>query len=43
VRLSPQAVPSAHGYHLCWTPGALQRWECAAFADWLVQALQQPA
>lgn len=43
VRLSPQAVPSVHGYHLCWSPGAMQRWECAAFADWLVQALQQPA
>ncbi|MFM2403761.1 MAG: hypothetical protein RL223_1641 [Pseudomonadota bacterium] len=40
VRLSPQSVPSAHGYHLCWSPGAMQRWECAAFADWLVQQLQ---
>lgn len=39
VRLSPRAVPSPHHHHLCWKPGAMERWECAAFADWLVRAL----
>jgi DNA-binding transcriptional LysR family regulator len=39
VRLSPRAVPSPHHYHLCWKPGTLQRWECAAFVDWLQRAL----
>ncbi|VTU30430.1 LysR substrate-binding domain-containing protein [Variovorax sp. PBL-E5] len=39
VRLSPRAVPSPHGHYICWQPGALERWECAAFADWLTQAL----
>jgi DNA-binding transcriptional LysR family regulator len=40
VRLSPRAVPSPQHYFLCWRPGALQRWECAAFVDWLQQALR---
>ncbi len=40
VRLSPRAVPSPHHYHLCWKPGKLQRWECAAFVDWLQQSLR---
>lgn len=39
VRLSPRAVPSPHHYHLCWRPGTLQRWECAAFVEWLRQTL----
>ncbi|MEJ7688425.1 MAG: LysR substrate-binding domain-containing protein [Variovorax sp.] len=39
VRLSPRSVPSAHRHYICWQPGALERWECAAFADWLQQAL----
>ena len=39
VRLSPRSVPSPHHYHLCWKPGALDRWECAAFVDWLRQSL----
>lgn len=39
VRLSPRTVPSPHHYHLCWTPGTLQRWECAAFVEWLQQSL----
>ncbi|GAP35536.1 LysR substrate-binding domain-containing protein [Piscinibacter sakaiensis] len=40
VRLSPRSVPSPHAYHLGWKPGTLQRWECAAFVDWLRQALK---
>jgi LysR family transcriptional regulator, glycine cleavage system transcriptional activator len=40
VALSEHAVRSPHRHTLCWQPGALERWECAAFADWLVQALR---
>ena len=40
LRLSPRNVRSPHDYFLCWKPGALQRWECAAFVDWLRQALR---
>jgi len=40
VRLSEQRVPSPHHYFLCWRPGALDRWECAAFVEWLQQALR---
>jgi LysR family transcriptional regulator, glycine cleavage system transcriptional activator len=39
VRLSQSSVPSPHHYFLCWKPGALERWECAAFVDWLRQSL----
>jgi DNA-binding transcriptional LysR family regulator len=39
VRLSARNVPSPHHYFLCWKPGALERWECAAFVQWLQRAL----
>jgi len=39
IRLSPRAVPSPHHHFLCWKPGTLERWECAAFVDWLKLAL----
>jgi len=39
VRLSQRSVPSPHHHFLCWKPGTLERWECAAFADWLQRAL----
>lgn len=39
VRLSQRTARSPHSHHICWQPGALERWECAAFADWLTQAL----
>jgi DNA-binding transcriptional LysR family regulator len=39
VRLSPRAVASPHHYFLCWKRGTLERWECAAFVDWLRGAL----
>ncbi len=42
VRLSPRAVPSPHHYFLCWRPGTLERWECAAFVEWLQAALRDP-
>ncbi len=35
ARLSPRNVPSPHAHYLCWRTGALDRWEVAAFADWL--------
>lgn len=39
VRLSEQSVASPYSYHLCWAPGTLERWECAAFADWMANSL----
>lgn len=39
VRLSPRWVPSPHHHFVCWKPGTLDRWECAAFVDWLKQSL----
>ncbi|MDT9000125.1 LysR substrate-binding domain-containing protein [Paucibacter sp. APW11] len=39
LRLSPHTVPSPFHHFLCWKPGAMERWECAAFADWLTRAL----
>ena len=38
-RLSTRAVPSPHAHYLCWRTGAMDRWECAAFADWLKKSL----
>jgi LysR family transcriptional regulator, glycine cleavage system transcriptional activator len=28
-------VPSPHAHYLCWKTGTMDRWECAAFSDWL--------
>jgi DNA-binding transcriptional LysR family regulator len=39
VRLSERGVPSPHDYFVCWKPGTLDRWECAAFVDWLRKVL----
>ncbi|WP_088279413.1 LysR substrate-binding domain-containing protein [Ideonella sp. A 288] len=39
VRLSPRSVPSPYHHHLCWKPGTLERWECAAFVEWLSRSL----
>jgi DNA-binding transcriptional LysR family regulator len=39
VRIFPRQVPSPHGHYLCWRTGAMDRWECAAFADWLKKAV----
>ncbi len=41
VRLSARTVRSPHHHFLCWKPGTLQRWECAAFVDWLSQSLAE--
>jgi len=32
-------VPSPHAHDLCWRTGAMDRWEVAAFADWLKKAM----
>ena len=40
LRLSPRSVPSPFHHFLCWKPGTLARWECAAFVDWLTASLQ---
>jgi DNA-binding transcriptional LysR family regulator len=39
VRLYARSVPSPHAHYLCWRTGTMERWECAAFRDWLVSAL----
>jgi len=30
-----KTVPSPHAHYLCWRTGMMDRWECAAFAEWL--------
>lgn len=40
VRLSRESVKSPYDYFLCWKPGTLERWECAAFVDWVRHALR---
>ena len=32
-------VPSPHAHYLCWRTGSMDRWECAAFAEWLKKAV----
>jgi LysR family transcriptional regulator, glycine cleavage system transcriptional activator len=39
VRLSPRSVPSPNHHFICWKPGTLERWECAAFVEWLKLAV----
>ena len=39
VRLFNRNVPSPHAHYLCWHTGAMDRWECAAFAEWLKKAI----
>jgi LysR family transcriptional regulator, glycine cleavage system transcriptional activator len=38
-RVSDRNVPSPHAHYLCWRTGTMDRWECAAFADWLKKSL----
>jgi DNA-binding transcriptional LysR family regulator len=38
-RISQRSVPSPHAHYLCWRAGAMDRWECAAFADWLKKSV----
>ncbi|AJG23483.1 LysR substrate-binding domain-containing protein [Cupriavidus taiwanensis] len=39
IRISDRSVPSPMAHYLCWEPGALERWECAAFMEWLTDSL----
>jgi DNA-binding transcriptional LysR family regulator len=44
VRLGSNAVfgrnvPSPHAHYLCWRTGMMDRWECAAFAEWLKKSV----
>ena len=39
VRLFDHNVPSPHAHYLCWRAGAMERWECTTFADWLKSTL----
>ncbi len=39
LNLSERPMRSPFGHYICWAPGTLERWECAAFADWLQAAL----
>ena len=38
-RISNRNVPSPHAHYLCWRTGAMDRWEVAAFAEWLRKAV----
>jgi DNA-binding transcriptional LysR family regulator len=38
-RVSQRNVPSPHAHYLCWRTGTMDRWECAAFADWLRKSI----
>jgi DNA-binding transcriptional LysR family regulator len=38
-RIWPRTVPSPHAHYLCWRTGAMDRWECAAFAEWLKKSV----
>ena len=38
-RISERSVPSPHAHYLCWGTGTMDRWECAAFAEWLKKSL----
>ncbi|MGH6627255.1 MAG: LysR substrate-binding domain-containing protein [Burkholderiaceae bacterium] len=38
-RLYERNVPSPHAHYLCWRTGAMDRWECAAFAEWLKKSI----
>ena len=39
VRLYDNNVPSPHAHYLCWRTGMMDRWECAAFAEWLKKSI----
>ena len=39
VRIFDLEVPSPHAHYLCWRTGTMDRWECAAFAEWVSKAI----
>lgn len=40
IRLSEQVIPAINHHYLCWKPGVSERWECAAFIEWLTAVMQ---
>ncbi|HEX5737803.1 MAG TPA: LysR substrate-binding domain-containing protein [Hydrogenophaga sp.] len=38
-RISERSIPSPHAHYLCWQAGGMERWECAAFAEWLKKSV----
>jgi LysR family glycine cleavage system transcriptional activator len=38
-RLFQRSIPSPHAHYLCWQAGAMERWECSAFAEWLKKSV----
>ena len=34
-----RTIPSPHAHYLCWRTGAMDRWEIAAFSDWLRKSM----
>ena len=38
-RVYDRSVPSPHAHYLCWHAGTMERWECAAFVEWLKKSL----
>ncbi len=39
LRISTHSVASPFQHDLCWKPGALARWECSAFVEWISREL----
>ncbi|RYF28037.1 MAG: LysR family transcriptional regulator [Comamonadaceae bacterium] len=39
VRLYDTVAESPHAHYLCWRTGTMDRWECAAFTEWLRRAM----
>lgn len=39
ARIFSHQVPSPHKHYLCWRAGAMERWECLAFSEWLKRVL----
>jgi LysR family transcriptional regulator, glycine cleavage system transcriptional activator len=40
IRLSSRSFRSPHSYFVCWSPGALERRECALFVEWMSQVFK---
>ena len=41
IRLSEHVLSAPNHHYLCWRPGVSDRWECAAFIEWLTAEMQQ--
>ena len=38
-RVFTRSISSPHAHYLCWRTGTMDRWECAAFAEWLQKSV----